>query len=80
MTRTAHKFSIGRTGDGKWLAVSSQSPHFCFAGDTAVAVEEQASRALELFFGTSGRLRSAKTKSLTTFSKDKTVHKDFAEA
>lgn len=74
--KAKHSFSIGQTDAGKWLAISSASPYFCFEGDSSDQVEAQAARALNFYFGTSGKLRSVKVKSLSTFSKKRTVEQE----
>lgn len=71
--KATHRFAIGQTDAGKWLAISPTAPYFCFEGESAEQVEAQASRALNFYFGISGKLRNTEAKSLSTFSKKRTV-------
>jgi predicted RNase H-like HicB family nuclease len=69
----AHAFSIGRTDYGKWLAVSESSPYFAFQGDSSEEVEAIANRALDFYFGISGKIKSirdqGRTQTLSSFKK-----------
>jgi hypothetical protein len=75
------KFITGPTDYGKWLAVSEHSPYFVFEGDSSEEVEAIANRALDFYFGISGKIATVtegRTQTLSSFSPKKIVerHKD----
>lgn len=45
-----HSFVIGQVDNGKWLAVSSHSPYFCFEGESEAELCDIANRALDFYF------------------------------
>jgi hypothetical protein len=73
-----HRFRIGPTDYGKWLAVSDRSPYFAFQGDSGDEVEAIANRALDFYFGISGktqRITKERTQTLSSFSSRKVVER-----
>lgn len=79
--KIGHKFSLGPTDYGKWLAVSDANPYFVFQGDSAEEVEATANRALDFYFGISGKLKTVsgrRSKTLSSFSAKKVVERDCA--
>jgi hypothetical protein len=78
--RTLHQFKIGPTDYGKWLAVSDCNPYFVFQGDSPDEVEAIANRALDFYYGISGKIKTAKiargrTQTLSSFSPKKIVER-----
>jgi predicted RNase H-like HicB family nuclease len=74
----AHRFRVGPTDDGKWLAVSDSSPYFVFEGDSSEEVEATANRALDFYFSTSGSIQKVarrRTQTLSSFSSKKVVER-----
>ena len=45
------RFWVCQRDDGKFLAASTETPRFCFSGDTEDAVIAKASRAFDAYFG-----------------------------
>ena len=78
--RTSHRFKIGPTDYGKWLAVSGHNPYFAFQGDSPEEVEAIANRALDFYYGASGKLKTVqvargRTQTLSSFSPKKVVER-----
>jgi hypothetical protein len=78
--RALHRFKIGPTDYGKWLAVSDCNPYFVFQGDSPDEVETIANRALDFYFGISGKTHTretvrGRTKTLSSFSSKKVVER-----
>jgi hypothetical protein len=79
--KIGHRFALGPTDYGKWLAVSDSNPYFVFQGDSADAVEAKANRALDFYFGISGKIKTTgrgRSKTLSSFSAKKVVERDCA--
>jgi hypothetical protein len=75
---SGHRFQIGPTDYGKWLAVSYSSPYFAFEGDSSEEVEAIANRALDYYFGVSGKLQQipkGRSQTLSSFSSRKVVER-----
>jgi predicted RNase H-like HicB family nuclease len=76
-----HSFRVGPTDYGKWLAVSDCNPYFVFQGDSPEDVEAIANRALDFYFGISGKIKSVKlparerTQTLSSFSSKRIVER-----
>ena len=71
MAERKHRFRVGPTDYGKWLAVSDSTPYFVFEGDLADEVEATANRALDFYFSASGTIKNAarrRTQTLSSFS------------
>jgi predicted RNase H-like HicB family nuclease len=60
------KVVIGSTGDGKFVAASTQSPYFCFEGPTEEAVLDTVKRALAFYAKTTAERIAFKGNSSTT--------------
>jgi predicted RNase H-like HicB family nuclease len=69
----SHPFTVGQIDNGRWLAVSSRAPYFCFEGESLEEVRQTAHRALNFYFGKDGEVVSRSVKSrekkLSTFRK-----------
>ena len=48
---STHKFWVCQSDDDTFLAASTESPRFCFAGATEEEVIDKANRALDAYFG-----------------------------
>jgi hypothetical protein len=75
-----HRFTTGPTDFGKWLAVSKRTPYFVLEGDSQEEVEAIANRALDFYFGISGKIKSIdlpkrRTQTLSSFSPKKIVER-----
>jgi hypothetical protein len=74
-----HRFAVGPTDDGKWLAVSYTSPYFAFEGDSEEEVEAIANRALDFYFGIFGktqRVAKAPQQTLSSFFSKRIVERE----
>lgn len=78
-------FEIGKLEDGRWAAVTNNSPYFLFTGDTEEEVAALSDEALSLYFGVSGSslptnqvaaFTAPKQKSISTFYSKKVVSHD----
>jgi predicted RNase H-like HicB family nuclease len=74
-----HRFAVGPTDYGKWLAISDHNPYFVFQGESPEEVEATAHRALDFYFGVSGHLRDVpreRSKTLSSFSAQRIVERE----
>jgi hypothetical protein len=83
--RVLHKWAVGKVEGGKWLAVSSRQPYFCFEGNSIEEVDGKANRALDYYFGCSGKIDTKtidakrRTTTITSFSRRKIVEREHAD-
>lgn len=58
-------FYLGELADGRFVAASSNSPFFCFRGDTEQAVLDKVGKALRFYASTKGRDADVRVKSVS---------------
>lgn len=54
--KSEHKWTVGIGEGGKWYAVATNAPYFCFEGDSEQEVDRLANLALDFYFETKGRV------------------------
>lgn len=79
--RVLHKWTVGIVEGGKWLAVSTTQPYFCFQGNSVDEVDRKANTALDYYFGATGKISTVKlpkkpSTTLSTFSRWKVVERE----